>query len=82
MQKGRTITVVMQVEDPKASKVVWEAMRDGGTVGGCKILSIGNGDAFTERDEANELLNEVAEYLSRHHLGDPKAEALLDRIEA
>jgi len=80
MQKGRVITAVLQIEEPEASKAIWDAHMEG-LVAGCKVLSLGNGDVYKERDEAHDLLSDVAEYLSRRHLGDAEAESLLDRIE-
>lgn len=81
MQKDRIITVVLRIVEPEASKAIWEAHKDDGLVAGCKVLAIANDNILKERDDANDLLNDVAEYLGRNLVSDDKAAALLDRIE-
>jgi len=84
MQKDRIITVVFQIKEPEASKAIWDAFgsnnKEDNRVAGCQILAISNGSALEQRDEADSLLEDVAEYLSLNHLGDEEAEDLLDRI--
>jgi len=48
---------------------------------GVLLRAVGIDDVFKERDDINDLLNEVAGYLSNNCLGDEEAEALLDKIE-
>ena len=78
----RIMTLAVQIKDPEAAKEVWESFKDAKLLAGCRILSMGNGNLYEKRDKIDELLNEIHEWISRHHLGDVKAEALLDKIEA
>ena len=81
-QVGRVITVVLEVENPEKAKAdLWEAHGEGKLVAGCKVLAISNGNTIEDGDTAQDLLTDAADYLRRYHLGDSKAEFLLDRIE-
>jgi len=77
----RLLSLAVRIKDPEAAKEVWESFKDAKLLAGCQILSMGNGNYAEERDKIDELLTEIHEWISRYHLGDAKAEALLDKIE-
>lgn len=56
MAVPRTVTVVLQIEDEKAASAIWDAHMSGALLNGCKVESVGNGDAFDHISAAEKLL--------------------------
>ena len=86
LDKGDKITLVLRCEEPDAAiafrQEMLDTMLNGNTCHGFVLAQIANGGTvFQELDKANNLLNDIHDYLSRKDLGDEQAEALLDRIE-
>ena len=78
----RLLSLTVQIKDPEAAKEVWESFKEAKLLSGCRILSLGNGNYVEDRDKIDKLLDEIHEWISKNHLGDANAEALLDKIEA
>jgi hypothetical protein len=56
--KGRTITVVLTIDDPEAAKAIWERHMDDGLLAGCRVGSIANGDQLEKLEEAIGMMTE------------------------
>lgn len=78
----RFLSLAVQIKDPEAAKELWEAFGESKLLSGCRILSLGNGNYAESRDKVDKLLDEIHDWISKNHLGNAGAEALLDKIEA
>lgn len=85
IETGKEITLLLRCVDPKQSEKLrlglLETMRDHSKpYEGFILLGYSSDNLFQQAEEDNSLLNEVADYLSRTHLGDEEAEDLIDKI--
>lgn len=54
---SRYITVCLKIEDPVASKSLWDAHLGGSTIMGCRVTAIALGDVLEFKDKLIEELS-------------------------
>lgn len=54
MQVGRVVTVVLQVVESEPASAIWDRHLDRGLLVGCRVMAIGDGNAFDEDTPAED----------------------------
>jgi hypothetical protein len=57
----RILTIVLKIEDEKAAEAYWDAHRDNTTIGGCKVVSLANGNQIKVLNEIEKIHEGYAE---------------------